>query len=53
MALLSTLIVAMFAGTATMMEWRVTAVQRQLGDRMELFNQQMNNLNRRIERLER
>ena len=50
--LLSGLLVAFFSGTAAMMEWRIRAVQGQLADRLELYRHEMEQLDRRLERLE-
>ena len=50
--LLSGLLIAFFAGTAGMMEWRIEAVQSQLADRMALYQATERRLERRLERLE-
>jgi hypothetical protein len=50
--LLSGFLVAFFAGTAGMMEWRIEAVQSQLADRMELYKHEMQQVEKRLERLE-
>jgi xanthine/uracil permease len=51
--LLGGLLVAMFSGTAAMMEWRMIAVQHQLDDRMSLYEREMDRLERRLDRLEK
>lgn len=50
--LLSALIAGMFGGTATMMEWRITAIQHQLSDRLETYHHEMDQINRRLDRLD-
>ncbi len=52
-ALLGALLIALFSGTAAMMEWRIAAVQNQLSDRLALYHREMEQVIRRIERLER
>ena len=51
-ALLSALLIALFAGTAGMMEWRIEAVQSQLADRLEMYKREVDQMNRRMDRLE-
>ncbi len=51
-ALLTGLLVALFSGTATMMEWRIAAVQNQLSDRLALYHREMEQIGRRLDRLE-
>jgi hypothetical protein len=51
-ALLSGVLVAFFAGTGGMMEWRIRAVQAQLDDRLELYQHEMGRLEQRLDRLE-
>jgi hypothetical protein len=41
------------AGTGVVIQWRIEAVQRQLSDRMMLFQREMDSVSRRLERLER
>ena len=51
-ALLGALLVALFSGTAAMMEWRIVAVEHQLSDRLSLYHREMDQVVRRLERLE-
>ncbi len=52
-AVISGLMVAFFSGTGAMMEWRIHAVQQQLEDRMTLYRHGMDQLERRMDRIER
>jgi hypothetical protein len=51
--LVAVVLSGLVAGTGAVIQWRVDAVQRQLSDRMMLFQREMDGVSRRLERLER
>jgi hypothetical protein len=50
--LLSTILTGLVAGTGAMVEWRLTAIQRQLTERMNLYQREMDQVESRLEKLE-
>ena len=48
-AVLGALLIALFSGTAAMMEWRIAAVEHQLSDRLSLYHREMDQVTRRKE----
>ena len=50
--MLVTLIAVLFGGIAAMMEWRIDAVQHQLSDRLVMYHHQIDELNKRLDRLD-
>ena len=52
LALASGFLLLFFGGTATIVEWRLDAVQLRLVDRMTLYQREMDQVEQRLERLE-
>jgi hypothetical protein len=50
--LVAAVLTGVVAGTGAMVEWRVSAMQHQLADRLTLYQHQMENVERRLEVLE-
>lgn len=50
--LLIGILTAFGSGTATMMNWRMEALQNQLSDRMTQYSREMQHLEKRIDKLE-
>lgn len=46
------ILTAFASGTATMMNWRMEAMQNQLTDRMTLYQRELQRVERRLDRLE-
>lgn len=51
-ALAATLFSALIAGTGAMVQWRFAALQSQLADRLTAYTRQIDNIEKRIDRLE-
>ncbi len=50
--LVSTILAGLVAGTTSMMEWRISAVQSQLKDRMTMYQREIELIDRRLDKLE-
>ena len=50
--LISVVLTGLVMGTAAIVEWRMSAMQHQLADRLDFYNHQIEQIERRIERLE-
>jgi hypothetical protein len=50
--LVASVLTGFVMGTSAMIDWRISAINRQLVDRMTLYQREMERVERRIERLE-